>query len=545
MLPAYAPEETDISAATRTNRARIERISEPWALNKTFAIAFTFAIAMLFGSWIGSGQIENLLLVAVWLTAVLIIVFVRDYWWSPPLIITAAGIGTTAFGVPLSGVELGLIVLCIAFPVKIAMKTLRKAEPEMRPGLFYWLLIGFVAVHCVVILFYSKIGGIPLKNIVKSYYQVLVPLILYGLLIRYCHVRTIHPTVRALFFINLFVFPVSAIVALKGWSFDPFEDYRIGISWLDADSALNSLKMFAPFVFIGSLAYWPAVRPGRARVLLAGMALFSLAGLAAAGGRLPLFCCILAGVFFAVARGKIWIAVPFVICAALVSAIITSRPDVFDSLPPLMQRSLSPLNFSISGDDSEDATTGSNEWHKALRDQSLEYWFYDTNSFWLGHGFKSWDPTIPKDADMGEIDIQHRVELAIEMGLTENMFSSITNIFGVAGLVLYSLFLGQMTFLLFKGCRLAPVGTEARALCEFSLVNILSAIVLAPFMGIAPGMEMIYWTLGILAARPYLAQLKAVKPAAEEPAPEIPAFARPAFAEQAASAPGRPRQGRV
>jgi len=225
-----------------TNRARIERISEPWALNRTFAIAFTFALAMLFGSWIGSGQFQNLALVVVWLAATLIIVFVRDYWWSPPLVITAAGIGTSMAGVPLSGVELGLIVLCIAFPMKIAMKTLRKAEPEMSLGVWYWALLSFVAVHAVAILFFTHIQGLPLKNVIKSYYEALSPLILFGLLIRYCHVRTIHPTVLALFFINLFVIPVSLIVGLKGLSFDPFADYSVSVNWLDAESALSAFR---------------------------------------------------------------------------------------------------------------------------------------------------------------------------------------------------------------------------------------------------------------------------------------------------------------
>ena len=41
-------------------------------------------------------------------------------------------------------------------------------------------------------------------------------------------------------------------------------------------------------------------------------------------------------------------------------------------------------------------------------------------------------------------------------------------------------------------------------MCEFSFVNLILALVLAPFLGAVPGITMIYWALGVLAARPYL-----------------------------------------
>lgn len=532
------------TAAPLTAHAKIERMSEPWALNKTVAIAFTFAIAMLFGTWIGSGDFQKLAIVAIWLAATMIIVFVRDYWWSPPLVITAAGIGSDLFGLPLSGIEIGLAILCIAFPVKIAMKTLRKAEPEIHPGVLYWLLVTFVAVHCVVILFYNKIGGVPLKNVIKSYYQVLTPLCLYALLFRYCHVRTIRPTVRALFFINLFVIPVSLFVMFKGYSFDPFGEMHISFAWLDSDTARTAVETYGPLGFIGGLAYWPTMRSGLGKAVLATSIVLSLGATASGGGRLPLFCCIIAGFFFAVARGKLWMALPFVFCTALVSAVITTRPDVYFSLPPLLERSLAVLNFSSSADEVRDQSEGSNEWHNALRDRSLDYWTEDTTSFWLGHGYKSWDPSLTQQAENGTLDMDHQADIAVQMGRTENMFSSITNIFGLTGLILYGGFLIHLCWMLYRGCRLAPVGTEARALCEFSLVNLLPWVLLAPYMGITPGFTLIYWQLGVLAARPYLAQEKPAR-ATVKAAPEIPAFARPAFAERDSVAAHRLRPGRA
>lgn len=527
-----------------TTRAAVERISEPTSLNGIFAILATLVIAGLFGSWVGNGKFENIALVILWLATSVIVIFIRDYWWTPPLVLSTLAVGTTALGFPLGGMEIGVLILAITFPIKLAMKTLRKAEPEMTPNIYYWAVTGFVVAHCVIILIYSKIQGVPLKNIEKSYFQVVTPLVLFGLLIRYCHVRTVRPTVLALFFTSIFTIAVSIVVRLKGMSIDAFDDLGISFSWLDADNC-SSILRGGPFLFIGGLAFWPTIRSGTGRALLGFAIGLAFIGTVAGGGRLPLLCCIIAGIFFAVIRGKLWLALPFAIFTALLSLIITAEPDVYFSLPEMVQRSMAPLNFSQEGAQLNEDLSGSDEWHKTLRDRSFPYWFADTNSFWLGHGFKAWDQSISKDSDMTAVEMDHMVELAVEMGDTENMFSSITNIFGMTGLVLYACFLINLTSTLLRGYRLSPPGSDARALCEFSLVNILTALIFCCYMGYIPSLNLIYWVLGVLAARPYLAGKLA--PAAIEvvPVPEIPAFARPAFAQQTALPPHRNRPART
>ena len=101
------------SAASLNNRARLERISEPWSLNRSLAIAVTLVLAMVLGTWAAGGEFEKIILMGVWFAAVMIIVFVRDHWWSPALIITALSFGTTALGFPLSGLEIGMIILAL------------------------------------------------------------------------------------------------------------------------------------------------------------------------------------------------------------------------------------------------------------------------------------------------------------------------------------------------------------------------------------------------------------------------------------------------
>jgi hypothetical protein len=526
-MPNY-PERPTSAAAPLSAHARIERISEPWALSRTIAVAVTLVLAMVFGSWIANGEFEYLILFAVWAAAVWIIIFVQDYWWSPMLIIMALGLGTTAAGTPLSGMEVGVVILALTFPVKIAMKTLRKAEPEMSPGFFYWVVLCFVALHFVIILIYNKIDGAPqLRNIVKSYYTFLTPLVFYGLLVRYCRLRTVRPTIDILFFTNLFVVAASIITLLAGISIPPLTGLHIGIGWLDFYGAMGTLRNGGPLLFAGAVAFWPVVRTAAGRSWLGAAIVIALFGTLVGSGRISVFCCIFSGASFAILRGKLWLALPVLLCTLLTSVLISASPDFYLGLPSLIQRSLAPLNFSVAGEEQNENLEGSNGWHKELRDRSFDYWTEDTTSFWLGHGFKSWDPTIdPSNQDA--VDPEHMVELAIEMGATENMFSSITNIFGVAGLVVYGCFLGSVIVSLIKVCRLAPVGSDARALCEFSLVNLIPSIFLAFYAGTIPGPLLFFWTVGILAARPYLAERKPAK----APAPERPAFARPAYAGQ-------------
>jgi len=530
-------------AAPLTAHARLERMSEPWALSRIFAIAITMIVAGVFGTWTASSQYEYIAIFAVWVTAGAVIVFVQDYWWAPILIITALAFSTNVAGLPLTGIEMGMMILCLALPTKMAMKTLRKAEPVMMPSVFYWLLLGYVLIHAAVIIAYNHTMGIQLKNIVKAYYTALTPLIFYGLVIRYCHLRTVRTTILILFFVTAWSVAFSIIVMATGITID-FSDLHLAIGWLDSSLANVILRSSSPYLFIFCLAYWPAARDNFGRFFLAIGIFIGFIGTLASGGRLTLATCFVASIFFAVVRGKLWLALPAVALTLLVSTAITMKPDILFNMPESIQRSLAPLNFSDQQTEIQEGLVGSDDWHKNLRDRSLTYWLSDPNSFYFGHGYKSWDTSIVTTEDLSLVDSDRLADLAIEMGLTENMFSSITNIFGLVGLILYACFLIHLGYLLYKGYRLAPAGTMARALCEFSLVNLSTSLAFCALMGSVPGLSLIYWSLGILAARPYLAKQKAL-PAAAAVAQERPAFARPAYATGPLPSPPRFRPGRA
>ena len=189
--------------------------------------------------------------------------------------------------------------------------------------------------------------------------------------------------------------------------------------------------------------------------------MFSLAlgigGTLLSSGRTALFYCFAAGMFFAVVRRRFLLAVPVIVIAAIAAAFITFKPDALYSLPDSAQRALTPLNFSEQKTQVQEDVGESDRWHKELRDDSIPYWMEDTNSFYLGHGFKSWDDSIVI-GEGNNVDFETIKRFAIEMGATENMFSSITNIFGLTGLVLYGGFLIQLAWFLWKGRRLSPPG---------------------------------------------------------------------------------------
>lgn len=496
---------------------QVQRISEPWYITKVAAIAGSFVFAMVLAYLAATGQFGMLILVAVWVVSCLTIIFVRGYWWAPALVITALSLETHAVGFSLTGLEVGMVIVALTFPVKLAMKTLRPMKPKLDPGMFYWVLISFVIAHAVVILFYSKIESAPqIKNIVKSYYGTIAPLVLYGMLVRYCDPKTVFRTCVVLFAVWFCTVVISIPVILLGIESAPLTNLDISVAFTDAASATLNLRFVGPLLFIAAIAFWPAARSTPYRVLLAFAVFFGIVATLLSGGRLSFFSCLLASIFFAVTRNRIWLVLPLIMVMAIIAGILTVKPDVQFVLPEGIQRAVAPLNFSGQETVVQSTLNGSDDWHNELRSESLIYWNQDTTSFWLGHGFKSWDDSIMNSAAGNEVDAHVWERFAVEMGRTENTFSSITNIFGLTGLLLYAGFLIQVAWRLWKARKASPESSVQRAVCEFSFVNLANFIFLAMVAGGVPDITVIYYVLGILAARPYIG---IPEPATAAPAP--------------------------
>ena len=98
---------------------KVQRVSEPWYITKVAALVSGFVFAVVLSYLAATGQFDVLILVAVWVISCLVIIFVRDYWWAPALVVTSLGIQTYAAGFRLSGLEVGMVILGLTFPVTL------------------------------------------------------------------------------------------------------------------------------------------------------------------------------------------------------------------------------------------------------------------------------------------------------------------------------------------------------------------------------------------------------------------------------------------
>ena len=490
--------------------SRIIDISyNPAALQRLVTLLVGIAIAVAYGWMVGSGESEMLILTTVWLGAILIIVLVRDYWWAPLILISALTFRTYALGFAVTGLELGIIVLALTFPVKLAMRTLQVAKPVLHLGRAYWFLLGFVALHACIIILYSRIEGVPLKNIIKAYYAALSPLVFYGLLMRYCHSRTVKPVSIAMFCVYFLVMCICIPVIIFDIRVPFLSELHILLDWAYSETAIGTARSYAPMLFTAALAFWPTRRIWVKILLLLAIVVAMFGGLVS-GGRIVAATCVVASILICMIRRKAWATIPILGAVAMLSLFITTNPDSLFHLPVMIQRALTPLNLSEHPTEAQLTTLGSDAWHEELRRESLDYWTSDVASFWIGHGFKAWDETLSFDPDWTRF-YEDAKRLAIQMGRTENTFSSLTNIFGLTGLLFYAWFMGSLTLQIWHARRHCPQGSYARSLCEFSLVLALIFVIFAPFAGGTPGINLIYWQLGLLAARPYLADASAVE----------------------------------
>jgi hypothetical protein len=486
---------------------QLVRLSEPWSVTRSIAIVATLIFAMVLAHLATTGQYAALVLVAVWVIATATIVFVRDHWWSPAILITALSLKTYALGFALTGLEIGMVILALTFPIKKAMKTLWPVSPKLPAGAIFWTLLGYFCLHAVIILIYSKIDNAPQpKNIIKAYYGAIAPLILYAMMLRFCKPRTVVQTGAILLGIYIVTSIIALIVAATGFELPYVQDLKLQVDFLNGEVSLIFLRGTGPAMFVWAIAFWPVARVDAYKVILAIAIALGAVGTLFGGGRATLGVCFLAAAFFAVARRKYWLAIPVVLILLIASAAVTTVPGFVDSLPTNIQRTLALLNFSENKNEIQSSLQGSDEWHQQLRSESIPYWMQDTVSFWVGHGFKSWDDSIVlmSAEGGGNADLETVKQFAIEMGITENMFSAITNIFGLVGLLLYAAFLIQLTFRTWKARGICPPGSAERAFCEFSFVQVVTMVLMAPFAGGVPNISLLFCTFGVLAARNYI-----------------------------------------
>lgn len=481
------------------------QLEEANSLNYWAAICCGIVLAVLYGYMVGGGLVEPLILTTVGLTAGLVIIFVRDYWWAPLLLVTALTFQVLALGFSMTGLEIGIVILALTLPVKLALRTLTLAQPRLRPGFIFLLLLFYVVLHAVIIYYYSQIDGAPqMKNIVKAYYKALSPLLVFWLLSRYCHTRTVKPVMMMLLIIYFCIVSVAIPVILLGIQIPALSTLRIHVDWADVESAVGSQRTNGPLLLWGAMALRPAARGPFVRWFLTLSIILAILGTGVGAGRTAMGMSIIGVLVLFVIQKNFSQLLIGIVSVVLLSLTISSFPEILDRLPYTIHRSLIPLNFSERVTSVGETVTSSDQWHHELRKESIPYWTQDLTSFLFGHGFKSWDDSFNFRGDYGA-DYELAKKVAIQMGGTENAFSAITNIFGLTGLILYLLFFATLARQLWRGRQLAPPRSYARGICEFSLVSLITSLIFLAYNGGVPGVAILFFQLGVLAARPYLA----------------------------------------
>lgn len=459
------------------------------------------ALSIFLGSLIGSSATVELITIALAVCLLSILAFVGDYWWAPMLLISALTFHTNLLGFMMTGLDIGVVVLAVLLPLKLAIRRLRAVQPRVPLGLHFWALAGYVLLHFVVICIYSRYQSAPgLKNIIKSYYSVISPLVFYGLLARYARQNTVRPVAIWTFAMYAAVVGISIPVVLMNVVTPFLSSRHFLFDWTHAGVALTALRNYSPVLFAVALAFWTSRRSVLVRSLLLLLGGLALTGALFSASRIATVTCLFEAGLWCVLRRRAWLMAPVIAAVALLVTIITTNPNVLYSLPTQVHRALTPFNLSEHQTEIHTAAAGSDQWHEDLRRDSYRYWTSDIMAFVFGHGFKGWDESLSFDPAWTRY-YEDAKRLAVQTGRPENALNSITNIFGLCGVLLY----GAFTWRIYRQLRSARAQTSgssfSRSLCDFCLISLVTFVVFSPFAGGAPGLSIIYWQLGLLAQR--------------------------------------------
>lgn len=484
----------------------------PGNLAPIIAMLCGVVIAFYFGTLIGGSDTTELLLIGLALLCVGVLAFVGDYWWAPLVLISALTFRTNFLGFIMTGMDIGIVALAVLLPLKMAIRRLRPIEPSLKIGLSFKLLLSFIAIHAVVIVLYSKFHGVPLKNIIKSYYSVLTPLIFYGLLVRYCKPRTMKPVTIWTFAIYAFVVAVSIPVIWLGVVLPFFYSRHFLFDWTHAAVAVGAVRAYSPLLLAAMIAVFPAARSPIAKIAVILVFGLSLCGTLVSSSRVAILLCLGEILIFCILRRKLWLLAPLVVLVAITIMVISNNPNLLYQLPVPMHRALTPFNVSSHHTSVQSDAELSDRWHADLERESFSYWTSDLWAFLVGHGFKAWDESLGSDAEFTRY-YEDAKKMAVQMGRPENMLNGISNIFGLTGIVLFACLFWHLFSELRMACRAVPIGSYERALCEFSIVTLVVAVLASPWAGAIPGINLTYYAFGLLAARASYAKLQ--RPAVE------------------------------
>lgn len=460
-------------------------------------------IAVVYGLMIGGTELSTVAAISAALVFIFLLVVAGEFWWALLVLATASGLRTSEFGFRMTGFEIGFVAVVAATLIRMALRSMKKYRPPVGLGLPFWALALYLVLHAALVVTHEKFTDpLALKNIVRGYYSVVAPLAFFSLLGFYCHPRTVKPVILALLGVMIATTVFAIPIWLFGLNLTLPEEIPVGFAWLDSNESGGVLRA-APILAVFAIALFPTARSLPRSWMIGGVFVLALLAATLSSGRLALASVMLVSVLFLGLNRKWGACALGALGVGMLVIVATNYPEWIDKLPKTAQRAISPMNLAHSH--LKDETSLSDRWHEELRKESFDYWTETWVTFLFGHGYGRWDSSLSGD-EMWHRDFDYAKKLAIQMGKTENVFSSITNIFGLTGLLLYAWFTFYLGKSLLHARSLAPPRSFEKAMCEVSIVYIAMFLILSPFAGGAPGWDLFYWQIGLLAARPLLAK---------------------------------------
>ena len=446
------------------------------------------------------------------LIGVIAVVTARRHWWLPVLFVLISGFSTTAVGFKLDATDVMALFGFLCLAAMMSMGQLQAKNTQRNLGIFFYLLLGYIAFHAVLYGFDNYFNGdTQFKNIAKRYYALLIPLILICCMDLYAHPKGMRRTVNLMLLCSVLFCSVAVVLTIVQISI-PGISGVLNFGWADLESVEGYLRGTAPIMLLLALCMSSSSPSGWAKILYRLAVVILLPASFFGGGRISLLVVLLYIAFWLIIRKK-WKLIfaggwAFAIgLALLVIAGYAMNAQQLQNMPRSFQKVQRAISIFLPSDQLNDAeiqTSVSDQWHKDLVEGSWDYANEDWHSRILGNGYKGWDDSIDiATFSYGEA-YDEAVKTAVHMGASETMFFSILPILGWMGVILYYGFMIQIVRRNLMVRNLCPHGTLGRSLCEFSFCSLLVTLIVSPISGAIPSYGMIFWMLGFIAAEPYI-----------------------------------------
>ena len=460
-------------------------------------------LAVVLGNWIAE---ENWFLLGITLCIAIgasLTLSLRSNWWILVPCMSVLGFSTLAPGFTLTGVDAAALLGFAIIAFRRAIGDLKPVQPSLRLNGVLFALLVYVFVHSVIAILYQYYAGeTQLKNVIKAYCQIAAPLLLLWFLALYAKPPSAKAAVWGVLLISIPTFIVGCALVYLETEVPLLSHPLLSFDWAGA-GALGYIRWSSAALLLFGLCLSTATRSVFLKTACLSVALLALIGAFLGGGRVAFASGVLGIACWMGLRRHLLLLALTGAAALLMLITVNADPRLLDDLPKTVQRSITPFILSGQRTSEQSGTELSDKWHGDLRAESWAYWMESPFSIAVGHGYKGWNDSIDiKTFTEGPL-YESAKKTAIQMGRTERTFSSILVILGCAGVILYYGFMLLLVFRLWELRRLSPNGSFSKAMCEFSLCVLCVSLVTAFHAGGVPSYGMIYWFLGLLAARDF------------------------------------------